>query len=152
MSPGWVRVAIREAIPRSGLKDENGAEYKFTPHDFRRLFATSALSSGLPIHILAKLMGHQNISTTQGYAAIHDEETLRHFRSFLDRRRALRPTDDYLEPSDAEIRDFHEHSRRGRSNSEAAVEPMGRPAFTNMPAYAALCSAPTPHNVPAWKN
>ncbi|QSZ51216.1 site-specific integrase [Arthrobacter sp. D5-1] len=62
MSPEWARIAIKDAINRSGLRDENGDEYKFTPHDFRRLFATSALAAGLPIHILAKLMGHQNIS------------------------------------------------------------------------------------------
>ncbi len=112
MSPSWVRIAIKEAVRRAGIKDDNGDDYKFTPHDFRRLFATSALSAGLPIHILAKLMGHQNISTTQGYAAIHDEETLRHFRSFLDRRRALRPHDDYLEPTEAEISEFHEHFKK----------------------------------------
>lgn len=129
MSPGWVRVAIREAITRAGLKDGNGAEYKFTPHDFRRLFATSALSSGLPIHILAKLMGHQSISTTQGYAAIHDEETLRHFRSFVDRRRALRPADDYLEPSDAEIHDFHEHFKKRKVELGSCGRAYGTPCI-----------------------
>ncbi|WP_162252845.1 tyrosine-type recombinase/integrase [Arthrobacter sp. Soil782] len=127
MSPGWVRVAIREAITRSGLRDENGDEYKFTPHDFRRLFATSALSSGLPIHILAKLMGHQNISTTQGYAAIHDEDTLRHFRSFVDRRRALRPNDDYLDPSDAEIREFHGHFKKRKVELGSCGRAYGTP-------------------------
>ncbi|NHW48711.1 site-specific integrase [Paenarthrobacter sp. MSM-2-10-13] len=112
MSPEWARIAIKDAINRSGLRDENGDEYKFTPHDFRRLFATSALAAGLPIHILAKLMGHQNISTTQGYAAVHDEDTHRHFRGFLDRRRALRPAEDYLEPTEAEINEFHEHFKK----------------------------------------
>jgi integrase len=129
MSPTWVRIAIKDAINRAGLKDENGDEYKFTPHDFRRLFATSALSAGLPIHILAKLMGHQNISTTQGYAAIHDEETLRHFRSFLDRRRALRPSDDYLEPSDAEIQDFHEHFKKRKVELGSCGRAYGTPCI-----------------------
>lgn len=129
MSPGWVRGAIRDAINRAGLKDENGGEYRFTPHDFRRLFATSALSAGLPIHILAKLMGHQNISTTQGYAAIHDEDTLRHFRTFLDRRRALRPPDDYLEPSDAEIQDFHEHFKKRKVELGSCGRAYGTPCI-----------------------
>jgi integrase len=129
MSTGWVRIAIREAITRSGLKDENGAEYKFTPHDFRRLFATSALSAGLPIHILAKLMGHQNIATTQGYAAVHDEETLRHFRSFVDRRRALRPADDYLAPSATEIREFHEHFKKRKVELGSCGRAYGTPCI-----------------------
>jgi integrase len=129
MSPAWVRIAIKDAVRRAGIKDENGNDYKFTPHDFRRLFATSALSAGLPIHILAKLMGHQNISTTQGYAAIHDEETLRHFRSFLDRRRALRPTDDYLEPTEAEISEFHEHFKKRKVELGSCGRAYGTPCI-----------------------
>lgn len=129
MSPAWVRIAIKDAVRRAGMKDENGNDYKFTPHDFRRLFATSALSAGLPIHILAKLMGHQSISTTQGYAAIHDEETLRHFRSFLDRRRALRPLDDYLEPSEAEIREFHEHFKKRKVELGSCGRAYGTPCI-----------------------
>ncbi|WP_374706772.1 tyrosine-type recombinase/integrase [Arthrobacter sp. NicSoilC12] len=129
MSPAWVRITIKDAVRRAGIKDENGNDYKFTPHDFRRLFATSALSAGLPIHILAKLMGHQNISTTQGYAAIHDEETLRHFRSFLDRRRALRPADDYLEPTEAEISEFHDHFKKRKVELGSCGRAYGTPCI-----------------------
>jgi len=43
---------------------------RFTPHDFRRIFATEALGSGLPPHIVQVLMGHASLATTQGYAAI----------------------------------------------------------------------------------
>lgn len=129
MSPEWVRITIKDAISRAGIKDENGNDYKFTPHDFRRLFATSALSAGLPIHILAKLMGHQSISTTQGYAAINDEETLRHFRGFLDRRRALRPSDDYLEPTDDEISEFHEHFKKRKVELGSCARAYGTPCI-----------------------
>jgi len=40
----------------------------FTPHDFRRLFATELVNNGLPIHIGAKLLGHLDLQTTQGFA------------------------------------------------------------------------------------
>ena len=129
MSPEWARISIKDAINRSGLRDENGNEYKFTPHDFRRLFATAALASGLPIHILAKLMGHQSISTTQGYAAIYDEDTFRHFRSFLERRRALRPADDYLEPTETEIREFHEHFKKRKVELGSCGRAYGTPCI-----------------------
>jgi len=33
----------------------------FTPHDFRRIFATELVNSGLPIHIGAALLGHLNV-------------------------------------------------------------------------------------------
>ena len=74
-------------------------------------------------------MGHQNISTTQGYAAIHDEETLRHFRSFLDRRRALRPSDDYLEPTEADISEFHEHFKKRKVELGSCGRAYGTPCI-----------------------
>ncbi|MFE6925329.1 site-specific integrase [Nocardia sp. NPDC057663] len=48
---------------------------RYTPHDFRRLWATDAVSNGLPVHIAAKLLGHKNINTTQTYVAVFDEHT-----------------------------------------------------------------------------
>jgi len=40
---------------------------RFTPHDFRRLFATDLVNNGLPIHIGAALLGHLSLETTRGY-------------------------------------------------------------------------------------
>jgi integrase len=40
----------------------------FTPHDFRRLFATDVVNNGLPIQIGAALLGHLNVQTTRGSA------------------------------------------------------------------------------------
>ncbi|WP_133163811.1 tyrosine-type recombinase/integrase [Cryobacterium zongtaii] len=127
MTPGNVRSLIVNAVVRAGIIDDAGQPYKFTPHDFRRLFATSALASGLPIHILAKLTGHQNIVTTQGYAAVYDEDTFRHFRSFLDRRRALRPSDDYSEPSRQEIDEFHQHFEKRKVELGTCGRAYGTP-------------------------
>ena len=39
------------------------ADIQFSPHDFRRLFTTELVNSGLPIHIGAALLGHLNIET-----------------------------------------------------------------------------------------
>jgi hypothetical protein len=83
----------------------------------------------LPIHILAKLMGHQNIVTTQSYVAVHDEETFRHFRSFVDRRRALRPWEDYLEPSSVEIQGFHDHFKKRKVELGSCGRAYGTPCI-----------------------
>lgn len=82
-SPAASKNFVAYAVQVAGL---DTPETRLTAHDFRRLFATDALRSGLPVHILAKVMGHLNLSTTQGYAAVFDEDVARHFRQFVDRR------------------------------------------------------------------
>ncbi|MFF3127965.1 tyrosine-type recombinase/integrase [Streptomyces sp. NPDC057908] len=62
-------------------------ELKLNPHDFRRLFASEAVSSGLPPHIVAKILSHEHLSTTEHYMAVYPEDMLRHYRAFLARRR-----------------------------------------------------------------
>jgi integrase len=39
---------------RAAIVDVDGTPLRFTPHDFRRIFATETVNSGLPIHIAAK--------------------------------------------------------------------------------------------------
>ena len=86
-----------------------GAEVRFTPHDFRRIFATEALASGLPPHIVQVLMGHASLATTQGYAAIYPRDVIRHHRTFIEKRRVIRPTEEYREPTAAEWDEFEAH-------------------------------------------
>lgn len=109
MSASFVRTLITQTIGHAGLRDATGQPLRFTPHDFRRMFATEAVGSGLPVHIVAKLLGHQNINTTQGYVAVFQDDLIRTYRSFLDQRRALRPPAEYREPTDQEWRDFEQH-------------------------------------------
>jgi integrase len=45
-----------------------GETLEWRPHDFRRIFVTDALRSGLPPHIAAKICGHALLDTTMGYA------------------------------------------------------------------------------------
>lgn len=46
----------------------------FSPHDFRRTFASLMLSKGMSLASLQKLMGHKNASTTALYDRRDDEE------------------------------------------------------------------------------
>jgi integrase len=46
------------AIDRAGLSGPGGQPLRYTPHDFRRIFATEAVSAGLPVHIAAEFLGH----------------------------------------------------------------------------------------------
>jgi len=63
-----IRRDLNHVLAVSGLTDASNRPLIFTPHDFRRLFATDALRSGLPPHIAAKILGHLDLGTTMGYA------------------------------------------------------------------------------------
>ena len=82
---------------------------EWRPHDFRRLFVTDAIRSGLPPHIAAKICGHQQLDTTMGYAAIYPEDVISHHRAFIARRRAERPSEEYRDLSTQEWDEFLAH-------------------------------------------
>ncbi|MGW6599792.1 site-specific integrase [Streptomyces sp. NPDC055036] len=54
-----------------------GQPRDFAPHDFRRMFITDAIRSGLPPHIAQAIAGHTDINTTMGYHAIYPTESTR---------------------------------------------------------------------------
>ncbi|WP_405818499.1 tyrosine-type recombinase/integrase [Streptomyces sp. NBC_00838] len=100
---------------------------KFTPHDFRRIFTTELLNSGLPIHIGATLLGHLNIQTTRGYVAVFDEDVIRHYLAHLNERRRLRPDHEYRNVTTDEWNAFEEHFDKRKVELGACGRPYGTP-------------------------
>lgn len=58
---------IRRIGKRAGVENAH-------PHRFRRTGATQALRNGMPLITVSKLLGHENIGTTQIYLDISDKE------------------------------------------------------------------------------
>ncbi|MFD7276453.1 tyrosine-type recombinase/integrase [Streptomyces sp. NPDC059862] len=100
---------------------------KFTPHDFRRLFATEIVNGGLPIHIGAALLGHLNLQTTQGYVAVFAEDIVKHYQEFLNHRRALRPEHEYGDVAPEEWAEFEEHFDKRKVELGNCARPYGSP-------------------------
>jgi hypothetical protein len=61
------------------------------PHDFRRIFATQAVNEGLPVHIVARFARARQHQHVAGCIAVFDQELIKTYRSFVERRRASRP-------------------------------------------------------------
>jgi site-specific recombinase XerD len=109
MSEDAVGEMLRRTCARIAEHHPQFAEHRFTPHDFRRLFATDLVNHGLPIHIGAALLGHLDLQTTRGYVAVFEEEVVRHYQSHLARRRHLRPQEEYQPVTEEEWHEFEEH-------------------------------------------
>ncbi len=125
MSPASVAALLKRASTELGLQDKDGTPLYFTPHDFRRLFATEAVNRGLPIHIAAKLLGHLDLNTTRGYVAVYPVEVIRQYQVHLDQRRATRPPVEYREPTAAEWEEFGDHFRRRKLALGDCYRPYG---------------------------
>jgi hypothetical protein len=109
MHKTYVARVLNKVARAAKLTGPDGKLIDFTPHDFRRVFATDALAAGLPPHIIQKLMGHATLATTQGYAAIFPDDIIRSHRAFIENRRSLRPADEYRAVTAEEWREFEEH-------------------------------------------
>jgi integrase len=107
-----VSTLLDEALARAGLLDQDGSPLRCTPHDFRRMFITDAIRSGLPPHIAQIVAGHRNINVTMGYNAVYPDDAIQAHLAFLSRRRALRPTEEYRSPTDEEWQEFLGHFER----------------------------------------
>jgi len=107
-----LRKILTAALARTGLTGPAGNPLHYTPHDFRRMFLTDAIMNGLPPHIAQIIAGHRDINVTLGYKAVYPDEAIQAHLAFLARRRALRPTEEYRTPTNAEWEEFLGHFER----------------------------------------
>jgi hypothetical protein len=102
---------------------------RYTPHDFRRLFITEAIMSGLPPHIAQVIVGHRDINVTISYKAVYPEEAIQAHLAFLARRRAQRPTDEYRVPTEEEWQEFLGHFERRKVATGICGRAFGTPCI-----------------------
>ena len=69
-------------------------------HALRAFFVTILLSGKVPVHVVRELVGHADLATTQGYAAIlaHDHASMERHLDPASRAAAVGPVDDPLTP------------------------------------------------------
>ncbi|WP_244438737.1 tyrosine-type recombinase/integrase [Mycolicibacterium septicum] len=126
LSGHYLRGILSHLAVVAGLSDA-GQPIRFTPHDFRRLFATDAVNSGLPLHIAAALLGHLNLDTTRGYTAVFPEHLIAAHQAFIERRRQLRPIGEDRVAEDDEWSEFENHFLLRRVALGECHRPYGTP-------------------------
>jgi len=129
ITPTALRKLLLNALAVTGLTDAAGDPLIFSPHDFRRIFVTDAIMSGMPPHIAQIICGHANISTTLGYKAIYPAEAIEAHRSFLTRRRSTRPSEEYRTPTDQEWDSFLAHFEKRKVSVGTCARAYGTPCI-----------------------
>lgn len=120
-----VQKLLKNLMARTGLRDAAGAPLRYTAHDFRRIFVTEAVAAGLPVHIAARVLGHHQLTTTQSYLAVFQDDLIRAYQAFLTRRRAVRPVEEYREPADVEWDEFQQHFELRKVELGTCARPYG---------------------------
>jgi integrase len=150
-SPATVRNWLDRTLARANLRDVDGTRIRFTPHDFRRLFATHAVNTGLPIHIAAEVLGHRALDTTRGYAAVYPEEVIRHYQAFILERRATRPSKEYRTPTDDEWAEFEQHFTLRKVAYGNCDRPYGSPCAHEHACVRCPMLRPEPSRLPLMR-
>jgi len=128
-TPSAIRKLLISALAAAGLTDTAGDPLMFSPHDFRRLFVTDAIMSGLPPHIAQVICGHKNIDTTIGYKAVYPAEAIEAHRAFITRRRATRPSEEYRTPTDEEWDAFLAHFEKRKVSVGTCARAFASPCL-----------------------
>jgi hypothetical protein len=128
-TPTAIRKLLIHALAATGLTGASGDPLIFSPHDFRRIFVTDAIMSGLPPHIAQVICGHKNIDTTIGYKAIYPAEAIEAHRAFIARRRATRPSEEYRTPTDEEWDAFLAHFEKRKVSVGICARAFGTPCI-----------------------
>lgn len=68
---GMTTAGVQKLVKRLG---ERAGVLNVHPHRFRRTAATLARRHGMPIELVSRFLGHENIETTIAYSMINDDE------------------------------------------------------------------------------
>ena len=77
---------IRQWCKVIGLHDEAGRPTSVTGHQFRHTLGTRLINSGVPQHIVQRLLGHASPNMTGHYARVHDTTIREAFDRYQSQR------------------------------------------------------------------
>lgn len=76
ISDSSIERMLRKLAQKAGVERAN-------PHKFRRTCATMALRRGMPVEQVSKMLGHENIQTTQIYLDLTEEELAQAHKKYV---------------------------------------------------------------------
>ncbi|MFJ8506300.1 tyrosine-type recombinase/integrase [Streptomyces avermitilis] len=145
-----IRTLLQDALAATGFTDATGKPLHFAPHDFRRIFTTDAVMSGMPPHIAQLVLGHRDINTTMGYKAVYPRKPSTGTGRSSPAAGDCGPARSTAARASRSGKNSSATSNAARSRSETAGEPTAPPASTSTAASDVLSCEPTRSNGRGW--
>lgn len=76
LQPGGVRFMLRTLAKKAGIDNVH-------PHKFRRTFATTMISHGMPIQEVASILGHEKLDTTMRYVVLDKTAVKNSYKRYI---------------------------------------------------------------------
>lgn len=77
-----VNTYLNRLAQEKKIKDSSGKIWSFQSHQFRHTVGTSMINNGVPIHIVKRFLGQENLEMTMRYAHVHDQTLKEEFSKF----------------------------------------------------------------------
>ena len=75
---------IKDKVKQAGIKKE------ISPHKLRHSFASHLLKNGVDLRLIQELLGHEDISTTERYTHLQNEDMIKTYEHAHPRARKAR--------------------------------------------------------------
>lgn len=141
----------RRNLGRLRSPDSVGGPLVYQPHDFRRIFVTDAILSGLPPHIAQVICGHKSITTTMGYKATYPPKPSKPTGASSPAAGPPAPAMSIEPPPKRNGTPSSRTSRSARSPSAPALAPFQAFVFMNTLAFVARSSGRTRPSAVGWR-
>lgn len=78
------RERMQKWFKEQNIKNADGSDYVFRPHDYRHTLATTMILNDVPFSVIQKILHHESPEMTVAYIDIQDQKKIERYKEFIN--------------------------------------------------------------------